>query len=117
MSLIIRWVINAIAIIIAAYILPGVTISGFGAALLLALVLGLINVLIRPVLLLLTLPINLLTLGLFTLVINALLILLADNVSPGFAVSGFWSALFFSLILSIVNSILHSMVRPARKAY
>lgn len=115
MNIILRWIINAIAIILAAYLLPGVTISGFGGALILAIVLGLINALIRPILLLLTLPINVLTLGLFTLVINALLILLADGISPGFEVDGFWWALLFSLVLSLINGVLGGFAR--RSAY
>lgn len=116
MGLIVRWLVNAVAIILAAYILPGVTVSGIGSALILAVVLGLINALIRPLVLILTLPINILTLGLFTLVINALLILLADRITPGFAVSGFWWALLFSLVLSVINGILHSLIRPAKTA-
>jgi putative membrane protein len=105
MSIIIHWLISAIAIIIAAYILPGVTISGFGAALVAALVLGLINALLRPALLLLALPLNILTLGLFTLVINAALVMLASSVVSGFQVDGFWWALLFSVVLAIVNAV------------
>jgi putative membrane protein len=106
MKLILNWLISAIAIMIAAYVLPGVSVNTFITALVLAVVLGAINLLVRPVLLLLTLPINILTLGLFTLVINAGLILLAAMVVPGFMVTGFWWALLFGIVLSIVSAVL-----------
>jgi putative membrane protein len=106
MSYLIHWLLYAIAIIITAYLLPGVRLSGVGAALIAALVLGLINTFIKPVLMILTLPINILTLGLLTFVINALLILLTSAVVPGFVVTGFWWALIFSLVLSVVNYLL-----------
>lgn len=102
MNILINWLVMAIAIIVSAYILPGVTLSGFWAALLVALVLGLLNVFIKPLLLILTLPINILTLGLFTFVINALIILMVSALVPGFKVDGFWIALLFSIVLSIV---------------
>jgi putative membrane protein len=103
MSLLFHWLIYAIAIVITAYLLPGVRLSGFSAALVAALVLGLVNTFIKPVLLLLTLPLNILTLGLLTFVINALLIMLTSSLVPGFVVTGFWWALLFSLVLSIIN--------------
>jgi putative membrane protein len=103
MSLLVHWLIYAIAIVITAYLLPGVRLSGFSAALVAALVLGLVNTFIKPVLLLLTLPLNILTLGLLTFVINALLIMLTSTLVPGFVVTGFWWALLFSLVLSIIN--------------
>jgi len=90
-----------------AYLLPGVALKGFFAALVVALVLGFFNTVLKPILVILTLPINILTLGLFTLVINAALILLASRVVDGFTVSGFWWALLFSLILSLVNGVLN----------
>lgn len=111
MAFLINWLISTLAIIITAYLLPGIRLSGFFAALVTALVLGLINAFIKPVLLLLTLPINILTLGLLTLVINALLIMLAGAIVPGFSVSGFWWALLFSLVLSIVNYALGAITR------
>lgn len=110
MGLLIKWIVNAVAIVITAYLLPGVRLSGFFAALVTALVLGLVNVFIRPLLLLLTLPINILTLGLLTFVINALLILLTSAIVPGFEVRGFWWALLFSLVLAIINSALNVVV-------
>ena len=103
MGFLFQWLLYAVAIVITAYLLPGVRLSGFFAALVTALVLGLINTFIKPLLLLLTLPLNILTLGLLTFVINALLILLTSAVVPGFSVGGFWWALLFSLVLAIMN--------------
>lgn len=111
MALLIRWLVYTLAILITAYLLPGVTVIGFTAALITALVLGLINAFIRPVLLVLTLPLNILSLGLLTFVINALLILLASAIVPAFRVNGFWWALLFSLVLSIINFALKGIVR------
>ena len=99
-----------IAVIVSAYIIPGVTLSpGFGTPLLVALAIGLLNVFIRPLLLILTLPINILTLGLFTFVINALVIMMASALVPGFKVDGFWTAMFFGIILSIVLFLINSV--------
>ena len=106
MRFIINWLVAALAIIIAAYLLPSVSLSGFLPALVTALIMGLINAFIRPLLIILTLPINILTLGLFTLVINAMLIMLTDAIVPGFEVSGFWSALLFGIVLFFVNMFL-----------
>ena len=109
MNILINWIVMAFAVIVAAYVLPGVTLSGFWAALLAALVLGIINVFIKPLLIILTLPINILTLGLFTLVINALVIMMASGITPGFKVNGFWNALLFSVVLSIVLFIINKV--------
>lgn len=109
MEILINWLISAFAIIVSAYILPGVHVSGFTAALVAAVVLGIINAVIKPIILILTLPLTVLTLGLFTLVINAFVILLASSIVPGFRVDGFWWALIFSIVLSIVNSFLHQL--------
>lgn len=103
MAILINWLLAALAIIVTAYLLPGVSLSGFVPALVTALLLGLVNAFIKPVLLLLTLPINILTLGLFTLVINAALIMLIARLVPGFQVQGFWWALVFSVVLTVVN--------------
>lgn len=105
MLFVINWLLSALAIVLSAYLLPGVRVSDFGTALIAAIVLGIVNAVIRPLLLLLTLPINILTLGLFTLVINALLILLVANIVPGFQVDGLVWALIFGVILSIINSL------------
>ena len=110
MSFLVHWLIRAVAIVITAYLLPGVRLSGFVAALVTAVVLGLVNTFIKPLLILLTLPLNILTLGLFTFVINALLIMLTGALVPGFAVSGFGWALLFSLVLSIINYLLGFIV-------
>ncbi|MFH1822402.1 MAG: phage holin family protein [Patescibacteria group bacterium] len=109
MKLILRWLILAVAILITAYILPGVGVSGVWAALWLALFLGLVNIIIKPFLIIITLPINILTLGLFTFVINALLILLSASVIKGFMVDGFWWALLFSVALSVISYILNKL--------
>lgn len=102
-ELLASWLISAVVIIIATMILPGVHVANFTTALLAALVLGVINAVLKPILVILTLPINIVTLGLFTFVINALLILLAAHIVPGFTVNGFWWALLFSLVLSILR--------------
>ncbi len=107
MSILINWLVNALAILAASYLLPGVHIAGFTSALVVAVVLGIINAVVKPILLILTLPINILTLGLFTLVINALLIMFTANLVPGFTVDGFLWALIFSIVLSLINSFLH----------
>jgi putative membrane protein len=102
MNFIIVWLIATLAVIITAYILPGVKLSGFFAALVTALILGLVSTFVKPLLVLLTLPLNILTFGLFTFVINALMIMLTSAIVPGFQVDGFWWALLFSLVLSVV---------------
>lgn len=101
---IIQWAVSAIAIGIAAFLLDGSTVTPV-AAIVLAVVLALINVFIKPVINLLTLPLNIVTLGLFSLVVNALLIMLAAQIVPGFTVDGFWTALFFSIIVSLVTTL------------
>lgn len=111
MKFILHLLIGAVAVTIASYIVPGVTLTGVLAAILVALVLGLINTFIKPVLLIFTLPINVLTLGLFSLVINALLVLLAAAIVPGFQVSGFLTALLFAVVLSIIN-IIFGLIGP-----
>lgn len=105
MKIFINWIISAIAIMIAAYVLPGVEVAGFVTALVLAVILGAINAFIKPILLVLTLPINVLTLGLFTLFINAALVMLAAYIVPGFGVAGFWWAMLFAVVLSLVTSV------------
>ncbi|MDO8567042.1 MAG: phage holin family protein [bacterium] len=102
MKLFFHWLVAALAIGIAAYIVPNVSVTIVGA-LIAAVVLGAFNYFLRPILLVLTLPINIVTLGLFSLVINAVLVLLAAMIVPGFGVRGFWTAFLFALVLSIVN--------------
>jgi putative membrane protein len=111
MRLIVNWLLTTAAILISAYFLPGVSIRSLGAALITALVLGLINAIIRPVLVILTLPVTIVTLGLFIFILNALLVLLTSALVPGFEVHGFLWALLFSLLFSIVSFLLHRIVR------
>ena len=106
MSILISLVLSTIAVFITAYILPGVKLDGWTSALIVAVVLGLINAVIRPLLLILTLPINILTLGLFTFVIIAVCVMLASAFVPGFHVDGFLWAMAFGVILAIINSFL-----------
>ena len=105
MNTILRWLILALAIAVTAYILPGVSVDNVAAALVAAVVLALINAFIRPILLLLTLPLSIITLGLFAVILNTLLILLASAMVPGFEVANFWWALLFSIILAMVNAL------------
>lgn len=107
MKLLINWFVSALALFIVSRLVPGFHLDGFGAALIASILIGLVNALIKPLLLLLTLPINVLTLGLFTLVINALLLLLASSFSPGFTIDNFATAFVSSILLSLVSTILH----------
>lgn len=96
---------TTIFVLLIAHFMPGVSVNSFMTALIVALVLGLLNIFIKPILVLLTLPATIFTLGLFLLVINAIIILLCDELVAGFNVSSFWSALLFSLILSLCQSL------------
>jgi putative membrane protein len=107
--LMVNLVVGTLAVLISAYILPGVKVDNLLTAVVVAIVLGAVNMFIKPVLLLLTFPLTILTLGLFTFVINAFMVLLVSNLVPGFKVSGFLYALLFSFVLSIVSSFLHSL--------
>ena len=109
-GLLIRWLILTVAIMTAAYLFSGIHVNGFGSALFAALVLGILNAFFRPILFVLTLPINVLTLGLFTFVINALLLMMTSSIIGGLVVDGFGSALFGSLIISLVSLLLSSFV-------
>jgi putative membrane protein len=97
--------LSGLAVLLTAYLLPGVNVDHYGYALLAALGLSVANMIVKPVLIIFTIPITIFTLGLFLLVINAVIILLVDYFIPGFDVDGFWWALAFSLILSVINSI------------
>jgi putative membrane protein len=110
MGIFIRWLILTAAITAASYLIDGIRISGFFSAFFAAAVLGILNTLFRPILLILTLPINILTFGLFTFVINALLLKMASGIIPGFDVHGFWSAFFAALIISGVNWAINSFI-------
>lgn len=109
MNLLVKLLLNAIAVVILAYVLNGVTVDGYLTAIVVAVVLSILNVLIKPILIILTLPVTILTLGLFLLVINALIILLASHLINGFYVDGWLTAVIFSVLLSILQSILYSL--------
>ncbi len=115
MRLIIGWILFSIAIYLTAYLLPGIHLVDFTSALIAAVGLGLINAVIKPVLLILTLPLNILTLGLLTFVINALLVLLAAYFITDFSVDNFWWALLFSLVVSVINGLLQAIIGSNKK--
>lgn len=102
----IRILVSAFAVIISSYLLPGVHIDGFLTAIIVAAILSILNAVLKPILILLTIPITFLTLGLFLLVINAFMIILTDKLIDGFVVDNFWWALLFSLVLSLVTNLL-----------
>lgn len=110
MSILLKILINALAVFGAAYLLPGVHVKDFKTALVVAIVLGLLNLLVKPVLVILTIPITILTLGLFLLIINAIIVKLCGSIVSGFQVDGWLYAILFSLIVSLFASILESIV-------
>ncbi len=112
MGILITLILNTLAVYVTGTIISGVRLHDFMTAVVVAVVLGLINTFIRPLIFLLTLPINILTLGLFTFVIMGSLTLLVSYIVPGFEVDGFWWAVLFALVLAVVNAFLFSMVRP-----
>jgi putative membrane protein len=114
MNWIVRLLLNGLAVFLTAYILPGVDLDGYGTALLVALVISIANVIVKPILIIFTIPITVITLGLFLLVINAIIILLADYLVSDFTVDGFWWALLFSLILSIFNSLFDDLTKDKK---
>ena len=107
MDVLVGILVKGIAVLATSYLLPGVTVTGFWNALVVGVIIGIMNAFVKPILLILTLPINILTLGLFTFVINAFLILFVDRLVPGFKVDGFFTALIFAFALSIVESLLN----------
>lgn len=106
MNFLIRLLLSALAVIIVSYLLPGVYVEDFLSAVIIALILSVLNQIVKPILILLTIPLTILSLGLFLLVINALIILMADAMIPGFNVDGFWWAVLCSLLLSLTNALL-----------
>ncbi|MFN3544282.1 MAG: phage holin family protein [Thiobacillus sp.] len=114
MRLLLLWILNAVALIAVTYLLPAIQIAGFGSALLAALVLGFFNTLVRPVLALLTLPITVITLGIFYLVLNGLLFWFASALLPGFHVAGFWAAVFGAILYGIIAWALSALVPTFR---
>lgn len=111
-NIILKILLTAFAVLVLAYVLPGVAVTGFLAAVVVAAVIALLNMFVRPLLIFLTLPATIVTLGLFLLVINAIIILLADNLVDNFKVSNFWWALLFSILLSIFRSVLFKLLEP-----
>ena len=111
MKLILRILLSALAVVILSKVLPNVSVDSYITAIIVAVVLSLLNFIVKPILVILTLPVTILTLGLFLLIINAIIILLADNLINGFAVDGIWWALLFSLLLSLLQSILFSVLK------
>ena len=103
------------AVLLTAYLLPGVHVENYGYALVVALVLSIANIIVKPILILFTIPLTVLSLGLFLLVINAVIILIVDYFVPGFSVDGFWWALAFSLILSVFNSLFSDLTKDSKK--
>ncbi len=110
MGLLVRWLVLTAAIMVASYLIQGIEVNGFFSAFFAAAILGVLNVFFRPILLILTLPINILTLGFFTFIINAVLLKMASGVISGFVVHGFWSAVFGGLVISVVSWLLNSFI-------
>ncbi len=110
MKILLRILLTAFAVLIIAHFLTGVTVASYTSAIIVAIVLGLLRLLVKPVLVIFTLPVTILTLGLFLFVINAIIVLLASKLIAGFSVSGFWVALVFSLLLSLFQSVLFSFL-------
>ena len=110
MTLLLVWILNAVALLVVAYILHGITVASFGSALIAALVLGLLNTLVKPLLIVLTLPITIVTLGLFLLVLNALVFWFAGSILKGFQVEGFWRALIGAIVYSLVSGLLSGLL-------
>lgn len=110
MRLIVVWLVNTLALLAVAYLMTSVTVQSFGAALIGALVLGLANAVVRPILVLLTLPVTVLTLGLFIFVINGIVFLGATKLVPGFDVAGLWPAILAAILYSIISFILSALI-------
>lgn len=110
-AFLVRWLVTTIAVLVAERLLPGITCDGWGALLGASLLLGIINAFVRPVLLLLSLPFIIVTMGLFIFVVNALLLLLVSKIIPPFQVDGFWTAFFGAIIISLVSWVLSSFFR------
>jgi len=107
---VVRCILNGIALLLTSALIAGIEVNGFLAALFAALVLGIVNAIIRPIIILLTLPINLITLGLFTVIINGFMLKITSTVVNGFAVHGFWAATIGAIILSLISAVLNALV-------
>ncbi len=110
MTLLLIWILNAVALLAVAYLLPGIAVASFGSAMWAALILGLVNMLVKPVLILLTLPITIVTLGLFLFVINALLFWFVGSMLTGFKVNGFWWAVIGAIVYSLISGFLTNLI-------
>lgn len=110
-GLLVRWVINALGLLLIANIIENVSLEGFGAALISVLVLGIVNAVIRPILLLLTLPLNILTLGLFTFVVNGFILYMVASVVDGFQINGFLAAIVATILLSLISALANKLVK------
>ncbi|OUR92588.1 hypothetical protein A9Q87_05975 [Flavobacteriales bacterium 34_180_T64] len=115
MNLILKLLLTAVAVIVLAKFLPGISLDTYTTAIIVAVVLAVLNTLVKPILVILTLPITIFTLGLFLLIVNALIVLLADKLIDGFGVSSIWTAVLFSILLSILQSILYSILKEDKK--
>jgi len=115
MNLLLRLIVNAAALYLVAYLVPGVQVSSPLGALVAAFVLGIVNAILRPILIILSLPLEILTLGLFTFVINAVLFWFVGHLGIGLTVNGFWPALLGSIILALVSFVLSALLAPARR--
>lgn len=104
--MILKLLVNAVAVFLAAYLLRGVEIKNFWSAILTAIVLAIVNTVIRPLMIILTIPVTIITFGLFILVINALMLMLVDAILPGLKIKNFWWALIFGIVLSVINALL-----------
>ena len=115
MKIILKMLLTAIAVVVLAQFLPGIHVDGYVTAIIVAVVLGLLRVFVKPLFVFFTLPLTIVTLGLFLFVINAVIILLAGKLVNGFQVDGFWYALLFSLLLSFFQSILYSFLKEKKQ--
>ena len=120
MRLILVWLINAVALLAVPYVIPSISVDSFGTALIAAFVLGLVNTIVRPILVVLTLPVTLVTLGLFIFVINGLLFWFVGDLLRGFHVAGFWAGVFGSIVYSVISWLLSAILlredeRPVRR--
>jgi len=114
MKTIFKILLTAVAVLVLAYVLPGVAVASYVSAIIVAVVLGLLRLIVKPILVVLTFPITIVTLGLFLLVINAFIIIMADYFIDGFSVKNFWWALIFSLLLSFLQSVFHSILKDKK---
>ena len=115
LKLLLVWLINALALLAVAYLMPSIAVASFTTALVAALILGLVNAVIRPILILLTLPATILTLGLFIFVINGLLFWFVGTYLQGFTVAGFWAGVFGAIVYSLVSWALSALLLPAKR--